>query len=373
MRKQNSIEAEDKFLKTDRPDMFFENNEVGRLKKQIWEASDEKIDNILKEYGIPSPSELGKAGSYIQTTIRHKLVENRKKNDIVFIPIGCTENHGMHTVSAMDTLFVTQILEGVRRFTARKGRPVNLAYPPLNYGCHPYHHIGLPGTIMIKEEIAKRFLMDVMLGLWNDGFRKQIMLNNHGQLWVLESTIHEFQKRYQLPGVFRVIDWHRAVREFFRTKDRGGVFDSDFCHADEAETSLGLLLFPDMVDMKKAVDTKQEVFLPPGHMDTSVDSYGRPSRWSEAEGHIAIEVSATPEGVVGLAKHATREKAKRPVSAILKYLTLLQDEILDTFPPGKVPPVEKVTLRTEKEMKPYLKEPLSPGWKSVYGLPHIGV
>ena len=73
-----------------------------------------------------------------------------------------------------------------------------------------------------------------MLGLWNDGFRKKIIINNHGHLWMLESAIQEFQKRYQLPGVFRVIDWHRAVREFFRTKERGGECDTTFVHADEA-------------------------------------------------------------------------------------------------------------------------------------------
>ena len=28
----------------------------------------------------------------------------------------------MHTVSAMDTLFVSQIAEGVRRYTAKRGR-----------------------------------------------------------------------------------------------------------------------------------------------------------------------------------------------------------------------------------------------------------
>ena len=364
--------ANDGFLTTDRSDLLFENNTVGRLKKEVWESSDEQIEQILAEYGIPSASELGKPGSYIQTTIRHKLVQNRKKNDVVFIPVGCTENHGPHNVSGMDTLFVTQILEGLRQYTEKRGNPVSLAWNPLNYGCHPYHHMGLPGTIMLEERVAVQLLMDVMLGLWNDGFRKQIMINNHGQLWVLESAIQQFQKKYQLPGYFRVIDWHRAVREFFRTKDRGGNLDSDFCHADEAETSLGLLLFPEMVDMEKAVDTQQEALLPSGHMDTSVDSYGRCSRWSEAEGHIGIELASTPEGVVGLATHATAEKAKRPVAAILKYLTLLHDQILEAWPAGTVPPIEKVTLRKAKEMEPYLKEPQSEGWEPVYNLPRIG-
>lgn len=360
------------WLPTDQPDLFFEDNPVGRMKKEIWEASDAQIDAILAEYGIPSPVEWAKAGSYIQTTIRHQVEANRRKNDVVFIPVGCSELHGQHTVSAADTLFVSAIVEGVRRYTAKSGAPVNLALPPLMYGAHPYHHLGMPGTVIVRETVVREMMIDVMLGLWNDGFRKQIIINNHGQLWVLESAIQEFQKRYQLPGIFRVIDWHRAVREFFRTRERGGGWDTDFVHADESETALGLLLFPEMVDMAAAVDTEAKAYLPDGHFDKSVDPFGRPSRWSEGEGHFAIEISATPEGVVGKPTRATAQKAKRPMAAILRYLTMVQDDILKTFPAGTVPPVEEVTLRSQEEMEPFLREPLSKGWKTVYALPRIG-
>jgi creatinine amidohydrolase len=48
------------------------------------------------------------------------------------------------------------------------------------------------------------------------------------------------------------------------------------------------------------------------------------------------------------------------------------DDIRAVFPPGTVPPVEEVTLRTDEEMAPYLKKPLSEGWKPVYALPRIG-
>ncbi len=369
MSKQNTPSG---WLATDQPDLFFEDNPVGRLKKEVWEAGDEQIEAILTEYGVPSPVEWAKPGSYIQTTIRHEVEANRRKNDLVFIPVGCTELHGRHTISAMDTLFVSAIVEGVRRFTAKRGAPVNLALPPLMYGGHPYHHVGMPGTVILREHVVRELMIDVMLGLWNDGFRKQIIINNHGQLWMLESAVQEFQKRYQLPGIFRVIDWHRAVREFFRTLNQGGRWETNFVHADESETSLGLLLFPEMVDMAAAVDTEGKSYLPEGHFDKSVDPFGRPSRWSEGEGHFAIEIAATPEGVVGKAKSATAQKAKRPVAAILRYLTLLNDQILEAFPAGTVPPVEEVTLRTAKEMEPYLREPLSPGWKPVYALPRIG-
>ena len=361
-----------KLLKTSQPDLFFEDNTVGRCKKAVWDASDKEVDAILAEYGIPSPCEWGKSGSYIQTTVRHRVEAERKKNDIVFIPVGCTEMHGRHLPSASDTLYVSQILEGLRRYTAKRGAPCALALPPLNYGSHPYHHLGMAGTVIVRENVARELMIDVMLGLWNDGFRKQVIINNHGHLWMLESAIQQFQKRYQLPGIFRVLDWHRGVREFFRPSERGGQMSTNFVHADESETSLSLLLHPEMVDMDYAVDTEGKSYLPEGHFDKSVDPYGRPSRWSEGEGHFAIEIAATPEGVVGKARSGSAQKAKRPMAAILKYLTLWHDDVLEAFPAGTVPPVEEVTLRTEKDMEPYLREPLSPGWKTVYGLPRIG-
>lgn len=361
-----------KWLTTDYPEIVFENNTVGSLKKEIWDASEKEIDAILAEYEIPSPSELGKAGCYVQNTPRVRCIEKRKKNDILFLPIGCTENHGVHANSGLDTFMVTQILEGVRRCTAKQGREINLAFTPLNYGGHPYHHMGMPGTVIIPKEVVEEMVIYTMLGLWNDGYRKIIMINNHGHLWMLESAIHEFMKRFQLPGIFQVLDWHRAVREFFMPVERDDSLETNFIHADESETSVAQLMFPEMMDMSVVQDAEGESYLPEGHFDTSVDPFRRPHRWSEGEGHFAIERFATPEGVVGKPSLASARKAKRPIAAILKYLTLLNDQILEAFPAGTVPPVDKVTLRTPAELEPFLKEPFSEGWKSVYELPHVG-
>jgi creatinine amidohydrolase len=121
-----------------------------------------------------------------------------------------------------------------------------------------------------------------------------------------------------------------------------------------------------------AEKTSPVSFLPDSHFDKSVDALRRPHRWSEGEGHFGIELRATPQGVVGDATKASVKKAKRPVAAILRYLTIVQDEISKAFPPGTVPPVEMVSLRSSAEMEPYLKEPMSDGWKSVYQIPRIG-
>ncbi|MCB6201971.1 3-dehydro-scyllo-inosose hydrolase [Extibacter muris] len=366
-------ESEKKWIRTDDPNILFEENEVGRLKKEVWDMTEDQLDEVLLEYGIPSAPELGVAGTYIQNTPRAVQIEKRRRDDIVFVPLGCTENHGLHNNTGLDTFMCSQIVEGVRRYTKKHSQEVNLAFPPLNYGGHPYHHIGMPGTVIMPEEVVKETLIYTMLGLWNDGYRKIIFINNHGHLWMIESAIQEFCKRYQLPGIFRVIDWHRAVREFFYPTSDELSLETHFVHADEAETSVALLMFKEMVDMQYVQDKLGESLLPDGHMDKSVDPFRRPCRWSEGEGHAAIERSATPEGIVGVPSQSDARKAKRPIVAILKYLTLLHDQILDAYPAGTVPPVDKVSLRDPKEMEPFLKEPLSEGWKSIDELPRMGV
>jgi len=353
----------------------FENTGVGRLKERIFNLTDGDVEALLKEYGVPSPGELEKPGSYIQNTVRKKLVENRRKNDIVLVPVGSTENHGRHTVGGFDTLLVTRIAEAVRRRQKRAGKPpVNLAWP-INYGVHPPWHQGMYGTVMVSDEAFEQTIMHVMYGLWNDGFRKQIWINNHAQQNEIEKAVKRFMNTYQLPGFYLALEWHRAVREFFETREHGGKLEDRFVHADEAETSLGLELFPEMVDMSVAQDTGPMAnykYLPDGHFDKSVEDLLRPNTYRSRAGDLPLELVATPEGVVGKASKGAAGKTVRAVLAICEYLDLLCDDVLKTWPAGVVPDPESTTFRTNKEMEPYLKEPGSKGWKSAYSLPRIG-
>lgn len=357
------------FHKGPSANIFFEDSPVGRMKKEVFEMSAQEVDRQLRDdFGFPCELQFAKPGVYIQTTCGHDQTENLKKNDIVLIPVGCTENHGAHCPSGMDTFMVSYIAEGVRRYTEKKGYAVNIALPALLYGCHPLHGMGMPGTVVVHDETAINMIEDVMLGLWNAGYRKQILINNHGQLPQIECAIHRFCKSYQLPGIYRVVDWHRAMRELFAVKEWGGEFDTVFNHGDEVETGLGLLGFPEMINMDYAVDAEATPILPTYHFDGSIDAFRRPSRWEDGEGYTMMELFGTPCGVVGTATKATADKLKRPILGILKYLVLLIDEYLAAFPVGTIPEAEKMTLRSNEEMAPYIKQPLSEGWKSVYGL-----
>ena len=63
-----------KWIRTDNPDWKFEDNPIGRIKKEIWDADEAQLDKWLKEdFEIPSPSEIGKANCYVQTTPRYIL------------------------------------------------------------------------------------------------------------------------------------------------------------------------------------------------------------------------------------------------------------------------------------------------------------
>ncbi|GHV63415.1 hypothetical protein AGMMS49587_13370 [Spirochaetia bacterium] len=169
------------------------------------------------------------------------------------------------------------------------------------------------------------------------------------------------------------MEWHRAVREFFVPIDREDSMTTDFIHADEAETAVANLLYGGMVDMSVCVDAQPKPLTLKGHYDNSVDSLARPMTWSQGEGQNVIERFGTPEGVVGYPSKGDAFKAKRPIAAILKYLTLMIDDILERFPAGQVPPIDQFTFRTKEELEPCLREPLSPGWKSIHELKRVGI
>lgn len=72
-------EKDKKWITTENPAIIFEDNAVGRMKKEVWDMTEEQLDKVLEEYGIPSPSELGVAGTYIQNTPRQEQIEKRCK------------------------------------------------------------------------------------------------------------------------------------------------------------------------------------------------------------------------------------------------------------------------------------------------------
>jgi len=301
------------------------------------------------------------SGIYFQTMIGHEIQERLKKNDLIIIPVGSTENHGPNACNGEDTFLVTRMAEQIAQTTGCT------VAEPIWYGSHPFHHMGMPGTIMVPEEDLAAYLRAIIVGFWNSGFRKQIILNGHGQDYVIPLAIHQFAKKYQVPAIIINVNWWFVIPEFLRDKAHGGPFDTPFIHADECETSYSQALFPEMIDQKYAVSTKPMKIFPEGHIDKSGNAYGLPIPFWQQIGGSAIEVVSTPEGVVGDATLADPEKAKPGLEAIMDYIEKLVNDILQMYPAGKLPSIKAMSMRDKKEIEDVMKGPLN-GGKHIYTL-----
>jgi len=300
-------------------------------------------------------------GMYFQTMNTKSLKERLSKNDIIIIPVGSTECHAAHSPFGEDTYLVTRMAEQV---AAKTGCTIA---QPVWYGSHPYQHVGMPGTVIIPEYVFINYLIAVIAGLWNAGFRKQILLNGHAQEYVIPNAIHMFEKKYKVPAVIANVNWPFAAAQYLKDKEHGGPFDTPFRHACEVETSLAMALFPEFNHIENAVDTKPLGLIKGDHVDKGGDIYQRPLPGQCQVGFSAMEIRGTPEGVVGSATLANPEKARKAIETILDYLVKLHDDILEAFPPGKLPNAHLISERPKEEIEKVLKGPLNVGI-SIYAL-----
>lgn len=304
-------------------------------------------------------------GIYLQTMTGKQVEERLKENDLIIVPVGSTEAHGPHACSGEDTFLVTRMAEAVAQKTGCT------VAEPIWYGSHPYHHLGMPGTIVVPEETFVGLLKSVMAGLWNMGFRKQIYLNGHGQEYVIPTAIHQFAKQYQVPAVLVNLNWYHAIQDQFKLKSEGGPYETPFIHADEVETSWALALFPELIDMSAAVDTTPTSFLGEKmgkHVDKAGNLQHRPIAWYGQVGLGPIEVAAYQPGCVGKATLADAEKALPGVEALLDYIVELVEDILERFPVGELPPGDQISQRSREALEAVCKMPFEPGWRSIYTL-----
>jgi creatinine amidohydrolase len=302
-------------------------------------------------------------GVYYQTMTGKQIEDRLKENDLIIIPIGSTEAHGLAQNPGEDTFLVTRQAEQIAQATGCT------VAEPIWYGSHPFHHLGMPGNIVIPEETFNAYLRAVIAGFWNAGFRKQILLNGHGQDYVIPTAMHQFGKKYQVPVILVNVNWWFVIPQHLRDKEHGGPFETPFIHGDECEASFSLALFPEFLDMQFAEKTSFKPLLPPGHINKSGSALPleeAPLPFWQQVGGSPLEVVATPEGLVGDATLADPEKAKGGVNAILDYVERLVNDIMEMYPPGVLPPIEQVSMRPREDVEAVLKGPKEPGGRHLY-------
>ncbi len=297
-------------------------------------------------------------GVYFQNMTMSDVRERLKKDDIILIPIGSTETHGDHAPYGEDTLIASRLAEAV---ALKTGCTVAM---PTWYGSHPMHHMGMPGTVLLPDQTFISMVKSVIAGFWNAGFRKQILINAHGQEYVIPVAIQEFGKQFQVPALILHVTWFIAIAKRILDKAHGGPFETPWVHSCEGETSVALNLHPEMMQMDKAVNTYPKGNLPPGHVDRPGHPLNLPIPWYSQIGVVGSEIFEFPEGVVGSAKLADPAKIKGGIEVLLDYLVKLHDDVLEAFPPGKLPP--NMTQRPKEEIEALLKGPYEKGGRHLY-------
>lgn len=157
----------------------------------------------------------------------------------VILPVGATEEHGPHLPTITDTI---QAMEVARAVAGR--RQVFLA-PPLHYGvCRSTR--GFPGTITVGHDALRAFARDLLISFADSGFARVLILTGHagGQhMAALEEAgqmaVEERDFRVSLVSLFDFID-------------AAAVETAHDGHAGEMETSLMMVIRPDLVKGRPA-------------------------------------------------------------------------------------------------------------------------
>jgi creatinine amidohydrolase len=259
---------------------------------------------------------------YYQYNRKPEIVEHVKKCDIAILPVGAIEQHGQHLPTGEDSFHAMGISEVVAKSTGA------MILPCPWYGAHPHMHLHYPGTIPLRFETFKNLVIDIVKGAAEIGFNKFVIFNCHGQEWAIPPAVQELGTE----GYFVIAP---TLWEILKSK-LPKILETYFLHGCEAETSLGLSIVPDLVEMSLACGEEK-----PGLLDKKW--YAGPN--DIVDGRMPWYAATTwkPEnrelkyGAKGFPEKGTKEKGDKMVQAASEWLIEIIEEIKEKYPPGVKP------------------------------------
>ena len=236
-----------------------------------------------------------------------EVEEYLKNTDIVFIPIGSTEQHGPAAPLGLDTYAAIALVEDVAKETGV------ISTPPIWFG-DSSHHLGFSGTISIKTETLTEYIKDVIRSLAKHGFKKIVIVNGQKitNLVALHSAVRNI-KEFEFPDLFlAVIDPIKIGIEAAKIRE------TKEHHAGELEISHLMYKFPNLI--KKDRIPKEEP-----------DFEGIYSNYMKSDlfkGGVSIDIpwssneqrEFTKSGVMSDATKASKEKGEKYHTEIVKEM-----------------------------------------------------
>lgn len=229
-----------------------------------------------------------------------KDVENYlKKESIVIIPVGATEEHGLAAPLGLDTYVSIALAEDV----AKKAKV--LSTPPLWFG-DSSHHLGFPGTISLRTSTLTAVIEDVTKSLAKAGFRKIIIINGHKianipGIVTAVKNVHENELKNVL---FAIVDPAKIAKGIAKK-----IKEEPEHHAGELETSHLMYKYPKLINkdklMRKNIDF-EKVFSP----FSQFDLLGPAGEVIDIAWNSIEQKSFAPTGAFSASHKASAEKGK---------------------------------------------------------------
>jgi creatinine amidohydrolase len=214
------------------------------------------------------------------------------------------EQHGPHLPLITDALIAEAVTERVARRL-----PDVLLGPTLQVGVSK-HHLALPGTMSISEEVFAGQVLDCAESLASHGFEKVLVVSGHGGNFApLERLGRRCGGKAGSAELVLYTDLTAVLRVMEAVAAQDGVSAAECgAHAGDFETSMMLALRPDLVDLSVA----RAGFLGGWNDESSAAFFDR--------GVTALDSA----GVLGDPRRATAERGAR-------YLQALEDLMVEFF------------------------------------------
>lgn len=222
-------------------------------------------------------------------------VEALSRDVVVLIPTGSLEQHGPHLPLFTDSLLATAVAEAVE-----SRLPEQILLTPTLWLGASGHHLKFPGTLSASFEAYQGAIASVVESLVPHGFTKFYVLNGHGGNTEPNGVVlREMKAKY--PNLLFGHSGYFAYSTEVAAKLMEGPA-KEIRHACEAEASLALHLFPDLV-RKNLLRDDGLTTEPP------------------VKGLIWHFDEMTEEGSLGYATLATAEKGKAIFDAAVEGVT----------------------------------------------------
>lgn len=168
-----------------------------------------------------------------------------RKSKVVIIPVGATEQHGLHIGVGADWIQAWEIAKRVGE------KSDVMVLPVLTYGVSG-HHKEFSGVITLEESTYQQVILEILINLNRLKIEKVVFINGHGgNTSAIVAALKKVRDTHGMIG---------SIIEWWTVWGSKTIFGQKFeAHAGYAETAFMLASRPEAVKMEYAVlsPTKQ--------------------------------------------------------------------------------------------------------------------